>query len=67
MAGAIVGLGCALITSRVLASQLYGVKAADPETLLVATFLLLAAAALACYLPGRQAANVDPMVTLRDT
>jgi putative ABC transport system permease protein len=66
LAGAVIGLGGALIIGRVLASQLYGVKTADPVTLLTATILLLVAAALACYVPGRQAAKVDPMVTLRD-
>jgi len=65
-AGTVIGLGGALIIGRMLASQLYGVEATDPVTLAAATLLLLIVAALACYVPGRQAANVDPMVTLRD-
>lgn len=66
VAGTVIGLAGALAASHILASQLYGVRATDPVTLLAATFLLLMVATFACYIPGRQAARVDPMVTLRD-
>ncbi|MGH9394056.1 MAG: FtsX-like permease family protein, partial [Terriglobales bacterium] len=64
--GAGLGLVGALLTTRFLASDLYGVKATDPLTLTAATLLLLALAALASFLPARRAAGVDPIEALRD-
>lgn len=65
--GAAVGVAGALLTTRLLASNLYGVSATDPVTLAGAVVLLLAIAALASYLPARRAARVDPMVALRES
>jgi putative ABC transport system permease protein len=48
-----------------LKSQLWGVSAFDPWTLVLAPLALLAAGLLACYLPARRATHVDPMVALR--
>ena len=59
--GAIAGL----MLTRTMASLLYGVGANDPLTFSSAAALLIAVAVLACYLPGRRAAKVDPMVALR--
>ncbi len=65
MIGLGVGLGAALAATRVVASQLYGLKPHDPVTVAVAMCLLLAVAAFACFVPARRASHVDPMAALR--
>jgi predicted permease len=65
LAGLAIGIGCALILGRSLASILYGVKPQDPPTLMCVCMTLLAAAALAMALPARRAARTDPMAALR--
>jgi putative ABC transport system permease protein len=67
VAGIGVGLGVvlALAAGKVLSSLLYGVSPRDPVVLAVATAVLLAAAAVASWLPARRAARVDPVVALR--
>ena len=63
--GLAIGLLGALGVGRVLASQLYGVGATDPVTL-VATPLVLGLVALAAsWVPARRAARVDPLLALR--
>jgi predicted permease len=64
-AGAAIGFALGLWFSKLVASQLFGVSPGDPLTILTATLLLFAVAALAGYLPARRASRVDPMVALR--
>ena len=62
-----VGLGILAGTAlgRVLSSQLFGVSAKDPVTYVAVSLLLGCAALMACYVPARRAARVDPVVALR--
>ncbi len=63
--GMAVGMLGALALGRVLASFLYGVKASDPVTLLAVPAILAAVSLLACWLPARRAARLNPAVTLK--
>jgi putative ABC transport system permease protein len=60
-----VGLLLSLGAGRVLAQILYGVSPSDPFSLAASSFLLAAAALLACFLPARRATRVNPMTALR--
>jgi putative ABC transport system permease protein len=63
--GVVLGVLASLATTRALAHQLFGVKPHDPATLVAVGALVLAVGFLACYLPARRAARVDPTVALR--
>jgi len=63
--GLAIGLAGSLVLTRAMGSMLFGVKATDPVTFAAVVFLLTATALLACYIPARRAAKVDPMVALR--
>jgi predicted permease len=65
-AGITAGVLVSLAASRLVSTQLYGLKSSDPPTIAGAALLMLAAAAVAAYLPARRAMKVDPMVALRD-
>jgi putative ABC transport system permease protein len=65
IAGASVGLICALIVSHLMAGLLYGVRPTDPLTFTGVALLLIGVALLACYIPARRAIRVDPLVALR--
>jgi putative ABC transport system permease protein len=65
IAGAAVGLVCALIVSHLMAGLLYGVRPTDPLTFAGVALLLIGVAVLACYIPARRAIRVDPLMALR--
>ena len=65
LVGIVIGLTAAFGVTRILQSQLFGVTACDTLTYLITVIMLSAVAILACYLPARRAAKVDPMVALR--
>lgn len=59
------GIVGALVVGRLMSSFLFGVKPADPLTLLSVILLLLFVTFAACYIPARRAMRVDPVVALR--
>jgi predicted permease len=65
--GAGLGIGGAVAATQLLSRLLYGIEPTDPLTFTLATTALLAAAAIACYLPARQASRVDAAAVLNRT
>jgi len=63
--GFAIGIPAALFSGHLMASQLYGVGAYDPVSLIEATLVLAVCAALAVFLPARRAATIEPMRALR--
>jgi len=64
--GSAVGVPIALVATRAVSSQLYGVSPADPLVCVTAILTLTITAIAACYFPARGATRVDPLVTLRN-
>jgi predicted permease len=66
----LIGAGCGLVTAfltmRLMSSLLFHVSPVDPVTYLSITIAVIAVAYLACYLPSRRAATVEPMHALRN-
>jgi putative ABC transport system permease protein len=64
-AGIALGLAGALVVTRLLASELYGVSPMDGITYLIVAGAMAAVTLLACYVPTRRAMRVDPLTALR--
>lgn len=63
--GVVLGLTVAIASARVLAAMLYATSTTDALSYALAALALVAATLLACWLPARRAARVDPLVALR--
>jgi ABC-type antimicrobial peptide transport system permease subunit len=63
--GLLIGLAGALVLTRLMSSVLYGVSATDVVTFAGVTLLLGLVVLIACYLPARRAAKVDPIIAIR--
>jgi putative ABC transport system permease protein len=63
--GIIIGLAGSLALTRFIKTLLFEVKASDPLTYASIALLIVAVSTLACYLPARRAAEVDPLAALK--
>ena len=65
VAGVALGVPVAFLLSRVMSSLLFGVTTRDPLTFTVLPVLIVAVTTVACYLPARRAARVDPVLAIK--
>lgn len=65
IAGLLLGIPAALIAARFVSSQLFGLNASDPGTLIGAAVTLTVVALLAGFVPARRASRVNPLIALR--
>ena len=65
LAGIAIGVPVSIAAARLLRSQLFGVSTIDPAAYVGVALILSAVALVACYIPARRAAAVDPNVALR--
>ncbi len=63
--GLAIGVPAALLSARLIATQLFGLSPTDPLTLVAAAVVLTVVALLAGYVPARRASRVDPLTALR--
>lgn len=63
--GVVFGILGSVLLTRSMQSQLFGVSSTDPVTILAVTLVILVVSLTACWIPGRRAAGVDPVVALR--
>jgi hypothetical protein len=60
------GIGGGLLVARLMRAMLFGVGDADVVTFAAASLTLLVVSSVACYVPARRAASIDPLVCLRE-
>jgi putative ABC transport system permease protein len=60
-----IGVAASVAVEKVLQNRIWGLKTADPLTFIAVSLILVIVALVACYIPARRAAKVDPMVALR--
>jgi putative ABC transport system permease protein len=65
--GLAAGLAGAVVLTRTLTGLIYGIEALDPVTFVAVPLILCAIGLLACFIPARRAASVDPITTLRQS
>ncbi|MPZ19331.1 MAG: FtsX-like permease family protein [Luteitalea sp.] len=63
--GVVLGVGGAMLLTRLMSALLFGVSPLDPTTYAAVSVILVAVALLAMYLPARRASRIDPIVALR--
>jgi putative ABC transport system permease protein len=63
--GLVIGLGSALVLTRLMSSLLFGVSTTDVATFVAVGVGLMVVGVFACYMPARRATRVDPLVALR--
>jgi predicted permease len=66
LAGVVIGVGAGLVSTRLLATLLFGVKAVDPLVFGAMSAVMVGMGVLASYMPARRASSVDPIVALRN-
>lgn len=66
LGGVMVGVAGSLVVARTPQSTLYDTSATDPRVFVASATLLVVVAVLACVVPPRRAARVDPVVALRE-
>jgi putative ABC transport system permease protein len=64
-AGVTLGLTASFLLTQLIRSLLFGVRATDPITFAGISFLLAIITLLACYIPAKRAARIDPLISLR--
>jgi predicted permease len=60
-----IGAPASIAFAKILQNRIWGIKSADPLTLIAVSLLLTVVGLAACYVPARRATKVDPMVALR--
>jgi putative ABC transport system permease protein len=63
--GVCIGVAASFASTRLLITLLFGTRATDPLSFCIAAVLLGVVAFLACYIPARRAARLDPLLALR--
>jgi ABC-type antimicrobial peptide transport system permease subunit len=65
MIGIVIGVGGAVVVTRYLQSMLFGVKPIDVVTFIGVALILAAVVMIACLIPARRAARIDPLEALK--